>query len=83
MDELARSARELSNALRNARKAQKLSQAELASRAGLWPRTISMIETGSGDTRLETVFSLLAALDLELHVVPRRKIGPSEMEDIF
>lgn len=83
MDEVARSARELSNALRKARKMQGLSQADLAARAGLWPRTISMIETGSGDAKLETLFSLLAALDLELQVGPRRKIGPTDLEDIF
>ncbi len=26
---------------------------------------------------------LLAALDLELHIVPRSKIRPSDLEDVF
>jgi HTH-type transcriptional regulator/antitoxin HipB len=29
------------------------------------------------------IFDLLAALDLELHIVPRSKMTPGELEDIF
>lgn len=83
MDQIARSPADIGHALRKARKAQGLTQADLASRAGIWQRTVSTVETGTGGARLETVFDLLAALDLEMRIVPRSKSGPTELEDIF
>lgn len=83
MDQIARTTKDLGNALRQARKAQNLTQAELASRAGIWQRTVSNIETSASGAKVDTIFGLLAALDLELHIVPRRKISPSDLEDIF
>lgn len=83
MDQIARTTKDLGNALRQARKAQNLTQAELASRAGIWQRTVSNIETSASGAKVDTIFDLLAALDLELHIVPRRKISPSDLEDIF
>ncbi len=83
MDHIARSPKDVGNALRNARKAQKLTQAELASRAGIWQRTISTIETSASGAKLDTIFDLLAALDLEIQIVPRSKIKPGDLEDIF
>lgn len=83
MDQIARTTKDLGNALRNARKARKLTQAELASRAGIWQRTVSNIETGASGAKVDTIFDLLAALDLELHIVPRSKMTPGDLEDIF
>lgn len=83
MDQIARSPKDVGNALRNARKAQKLTQAELARRAGIWQRTISTIETSASGTKLDTIFDLLAALDLEIQIVPRSKMKPGDLEDIF
>ena len=83
MDQIARTPKDVGNALRNARKAKKLTQAELATRSGIWQRTISTIETSASGTKLDTIFDLLAALDLEIHIVPRSKSRPNDLEDIF
>ena len=83
MDQIARSPKDVGNALRNARKARKITQAELASLSGIWQRTISTIETGASGAKLDTIFDLLAALDLEIRIVPRSKMKPRDLEDIF
>ena len=83
MAQISRSPADIGNILRNARRGQNLSQAELAERSGLWPRTISLIETGAGGAKLETLFDLLAALDLELQIAPRSQGAPADFEDIF
>lgn len=83
MDQIVRTTKDLGNALRNARKAKNLTQAELADMAGIWQRTVSTIETSANGAKAETIFDLLAALDLELHVVSRSKSKPSDLEDIF
>jgi len=83
MDHIARTTKDLGQALRAARKAKGLAQAELATRAGVWQRTVSNIETGPSGAKLDTIFDLLAALDLELRIVPRSKMSPRDLEDIF
>lgn len=83
MDQIARTPKDIGNALRNARKAKQLTQAELANLSGIWQRTISTIETNASGAKLDTLFSLLAALDLEIQIVPRSKIKPTDLEDIF
>lgn len=83
MKQLARTPKDIGHAIREARKERRLSQTELASRSGLWQETISKIENGVASTKLETLFDLLAALDLEIQVQSRSKGVPSSMEDLF
>ncbi|WP_281709336.1 helix-turn-helix domain-containing protein [Phaeobacter italicus] len=83
MDHIARTTKDLGQALRAARKAKGLTQAELAARGGVWQRTVSNIETGASGAKVDTIFDLLAALDLELQIVPRSKMTPRDLEDIF
>lgn len=83
MPEISRSPADIGNILRNARRAQKLSQQDLARRAGVWPRTISLIESGAGGAKLDTLFDLLAALDLELQIAPRSRGAAPDVEEIF
>ena len=83
MDQIVRTTKDLGNALRQARKAQSLTQADLAARAGIWQRTVSTIETSASGAKVDTIFDLLAALDLEMHIVPRSKIKASDLEDMF
>ena len=83
MDQLARTTKDLGNVLRQARKANNLTQADLAARAGIWQRTVSNIETSASGAKVDTIFDLLAALDLELRIVPRSKMTPGDLEDIF
>lgn len=82
MSHLARSPKQLGSVIQRARKLQKLSQRELGEKAGLWQETISKIETGHSDTKLETLLAVLSALDLELQVAPRSKVWP-KMEELF
>ena len=83
MDQIARTTKDLGNVLRKARKARNLTQADLATLAGIWQRTVSNIETSASGAKVDTIFDLLAALDLELHIVPRSKMTPDDLEDIF
>ncbi|MBL4750147.1 MAG: helix-turn-helix domain-containing protein [Amylibacter sp.] len=83
MDTIARTPEDIGTALRNARKAARLTQKGLADRSGIWQETISKIETGTGSAKLDTIFDLCAALDLELHVSPRSKGANIALEDIL
>lgn len=83
MKQLARTPKNIGHAIRQARKNKKLTQKELASRSGVWQETISKIENGLGGTKMETIFDLLAALDLELTVTDRSKGTTDALEDIF
>ena len=83
MKHLVRTPKNIGHAIREARKAKSLTQTNLASMSGVWQETISKIENGSGGTKLETIFALLAALDLELTVIERSKGDSDELEDIF
>lgn len=75
MKTLVRDARQLGNLIRRARKQQALSQRDLGDRAGLRQETISLLENGNPAAKTETVLSVLAALNLELQVVPRSQGG--------
>jgi HTH-type transcriptional regulator/antitoxin HipB len=83
MKHLVRTSKNLGHAIREARKAKNLTQKELASMSGVWQETISKIENGSGGTKLETLFDLIAALDLEIIVTERSKGASDGLEDIF
>lgn len=81
--DLARDPRQIGNLVRRARKREGLSQAELGDKAGLRQETISLIETGHPAAKLQTILSVLAALDLELRIVPRSKARAADIEEIF
>lgn len=72
MDQLARSPKQIGAALRRRRRALKLTQAALATQALLRQATVSSAEAGE-PMQLETLFSLLTALDLELVLRTRTK----------
>jgi HTH-type transcriptional regulator / antitoxin HipB len=83
MKHLVRTPKNLGHAVRQARKSKNLTQKELAAMSGVWQETISKIENGSGGAKLETVFDLIAALDLEIIVTERSKGASDGLEDIF
>ncbi|MEM8655425.1 MAG: helix-turn-helix transcriptional regulator [Pseudomonadota bacterium] len=83
MKNLARTPNDIGHAIRQARKAKKLTQKELAERSGVWQETISKVENGLSDTKLETVFDIFAALDLEIQVQGRSKGSSESFADIF
>ncbi|ACQ94702.1 helix-turn-helix domain protein [Tolumonas auensis DSM 9187] len=61
----------LSQALRDARIQRKLSQQATARQTGMKQTTVSAFENHPDGTRIETLFKLLSALDLELHLAKR------------
>lgn len=71
MSELARSPEQLGNTIRRVRKKRGISQSELGEKAGLRQETISLIENGNPAAKLETILSVLSALELEFQISPR------------
>lgn len=61
----------LGAAIRQARKAQKLSAADLAARSGIHRNTLQSLETGKGNIELNKLLSICAELGLELLLVPQ------------
>jgi transcriptional regulator with XRE-family HTH domain len=57
-------------ALKSARVAARLSQSDLAARAGLSRMTVQKIEAGAIDPRLSTLLVLMRAVGLDLLLVP-------------
>ena len=60
--------------LRKAREEKRLSQRELARKAGVPQGHISKIENCAVDLRLSSLVALARALDLELALVPRKSL---------
>ena len=68
-----RSSAAIGAAIRLARKASNLRQVDVARKASIRQALVSDIENGATTARLDTVIRVLAALDLDLSVIPRRK----------
>jgi HTH-type transcriptional regulator/antitoxin HipB len=62
----------LGKVLRDIRKSRGLTQKDISEEVGLIQATISSFETSPERTKLDTLFKLLAALDLKLYVVDRK-----------
>ena len=83
MEQIARTPKQLGNAIRRHRRSLKLNQAALGSKTQLRQATISSVEAGEPGTQLRTVFDTLTALDLELVVRPRTRAATSDVEDTY
>lgn len=70
------------HALRAARRARGLTQRALAEKSGVWQETISRIEGGAPGTRLDTLLTLCAALEIDLWQTPR-SAGDDDFEALF
>jgi HTH-type transcriptional regulator/antitoxin HipB len=73
----------LGQALRSERKQKGLSQKAVGHSVGMEQHTISKIEKGNPGTELNTLFRLLAALDLELTIQPRQKLSTESKGDTW
>lgn len=62
--------------LRGARKAHKLTQAQLAERLGLSQRRVSELEREPGTLSVDQLLAMCAQLGLQLSVQPRDKTSP-------
>jgi HTH-type transcriptional regulator / antitoxin HipB len=82
MTQFVRSPKQLGALIHNARVSRNLTQQALADLVGTGQKTISRIEGGHAGTKLETLFGLIAALDLDLQLGPRAKGGP-DLGEIF
>lgn len=83
MNDLARTPKQIGNLIRRARKKRGWTQSMLGAKSGFRQETISLIETGNPAAKLETILTILAALDLELRVMARSKGDHLEIEDLF
>lgn len=61
----------LAYAVKDQRKIKKLTQTKTAELIGIKQTTVSDFENRPESTKLETLFKILSALDLELHVVKK------------
>ena len=66
MKQLVHSPESLGAVIKRARKAKKLNQNQAGSPFNLNQSTVSNIEQGTVGTHIETIFRILAALDLEI-----------------
>lgn len=70
------SAKLLAQTVRDSRKSRQLTQSETAEKVGIKQTTISSFENNPDSTKLETLFKILSALNLELYVVNRDEPTP-------
>lgn len=73
MSATIRNNRELGEAVRRTRLKQGLRQVDLARKASVRQALISELENGVTSAKLNTVIKVLAALEMDLAVIPRRK----------
>lgn len=83
MPPIVRNAKQLGDAVRRHRRALSLTQGDVARKARLRQPTVSALESGSPGMRLDTVFAVLAALELEIVVQPRTQASPDDVAKLF
>ena len=83
MEQTARTAKQLGNAIRRERRIRDLTQKQLGSKVSLRQATVSKLEAGEPATQLRTLLDVLTALNLEIVIRPRTTTSSSKIEDIF
>ena len=68
-----RNSKAFGEAVRLQRLKRNLRQIDLARKASVRQALISELENGATSAKLDTVMKVLAALDMDLSIVPRRK----------
>lgn len=76
---LIHSPQELAKTVLNQRKQKKLSQADTGAKVGLKQTTVSKFEAKPETTQLATLFRILSALELEIHIMPKKKSQASDL----
>lgn len=82
MEQIARTSMQIGAALRRRRRSAGLSQDALAAKTKLRQATLSALEKGVADTRLQTLIQVMAALGLEM-VIRERTMAADNIEDVF
>lgn len=73
MEKHIRSSKELGEAIRRVRVSKNLRQVDIAKSASVRQALVSEIEIGATSAKVDTVIRILAALDMDLSIMPRRK----------
>ncbi len=76
---LVHSPHELAMLIKNRRKKLQLTQKEVSDLVGLKQKTISAIEKNPENTRVSTLFRVLAALETDVKLFPKNE--PSKTKD--
>jgi HTH-type transcriptional regulator/antitoxin HipB len=82
MEQIARTSKQIGEALRRQRRLMKMSQRELAEKTNLRQSTISSVENGDPGAQMRTIIEIVTALDLEF-VIRSRTMPDSNFEDLF
>ena len=83
MEPIARTPKQIGDALRKQRRRLKINNTNFAQKAKLRQATISSIEGGEPKTQLRNLLDILSALDLEFLIRPRTKAFSHDIEEIF
>lgn len=75
MGKIIRSNKDFGATIRLVRKARNLRQVDVARKASIRQAMVSELENGTTAAKLDTLIRVLAALDLDLSIVERRKTG--------
>lgn len=74
MKQKATSPKVLGQILKSARSQKGLNQSQAGNLVGITQAMVSRIERGESNARVDTLFRLLAALDMEMAISPREKM---------
>ena len=67
---------QLAQIIKGRRSSLRLTQKVLGTKAGVLPKTLSVMENAPGTSRIDTLFKLLSGLDLELILQPKESVVP-------
>ena len=73
MERAIRNNKELGKIIRLVRKNKKMRQIDVAKKASVRQALVSELENGATSAKIDTIIKVLAALDMDLTIVPRRK----------
>ena len=75
------SPKSLGQILKSARSQRGLTQNQAGNLVGITQAMVSRIERGESNARIDTLFRLFSALELEITVIPRQKISGQDEGD--
>ena len=83
MEDFFRNPGELGKGIRALRKKANMNQSQLAEEAGIRQVTVSLVENGMPGTRIDTIFKILGALNVDITLTERKPLAIEDFEDMF
>ena len=80
MDRAVRNNKELGETIRLVRKNKRMRQVDVAKKASVRQALVSELENGATSAKIDTIIKILAALEMDLAIVSRRKAEFNPME---